>query len=151
MGILKTIVLGFIAGAIATLTVHEFVSWIFNNPAVWTGWPRTSWSKEPFEVAGLGIQIPVLFNAMFWGGVWGSVIALILGARPQGSTTLKGALLGLLGPALIGLFVLVPVLKGLPLFFGGDSAKIIPALCILTAYGAATAWLYGAFRYHRLP
>ena len=151
MNFLRTVILGFIAGAIATLTVHEFVSWVFNNPAIWTGWPRTSWSKAPVDVALLGIQIPEIFSAMFWGGVWGSLFGLILGSRPIGSMTLKGAILGLLGPALIGVFILVPMLKGGAPFLGGDTGKIIPVLAILMSFGAATAWLYGAFRYGRLP
>jgi hypothetical protein len=46
MNFLKGIVLGFIAGAIATLTMHEFVSWLFNNPSLWSGWDRVSWNTE---------------------------------------------------------------------------------------------------------
>lgn len=151
MNFLRAVVLGFIAGAIATLTVHEFISWVFNSPAIWTGWPRTSWSKEPVDVALLGIQIPKLFSDMFWGGAWGSIFGLLLGARPQGSMTLRGAVLGLVGPALLGVFLIVPMLKGGAPFLGGDVAKIIPVLVIIAGYGAATAWLYAAFRYHRLP
>ena len=148
MNFLKAIVLGFIAGAIATLTVHEIISAIFHNPNVWTGWPRQSWNLEPAEMTG----VPQIISDMFWGGLWGSLFGLILGSRPRGSMTVRGAILGLVGPALIGVFLAVPMLtQKFPPFFGGDSSKIIPVLVILACFGAATAWLYGMFRYGRLP
>lgn len=148
MNILKSILLGFIAGAIATVTVHEIISAIFHNPAIWTGWPRPSWNMDPAEMTGL----PQIVSDMFWGGLWGSLFGLILGTRPQGSMTLRGALLGIVGPAVIGVFLAVPFFTGrFPVFFGGDSSKIIPVLCILAGFGAATAWLYGMFQYGRLP
>ena len=147
MNFLKAIVLGFIAGAIATLTVHEIISAIFHNPNVWTGWPRQSWNLEPAEMTG----VPQIISDMFWGGLWGSLFGLILGSRPRGSMTVRGAILGLVGPALIGVFLAVPLLTQKSPFFGGDSSKIIPVLVILACFGAATAWLYGMFRYGRMP
>lgn len=153
MNAFKAIVLGFIAGAIATVTVHEFVSWLFNNPDLWTGWDRTSWSKEPVSNIILpDVQIPQIFSAMFWGGLWGSLFGLILGSRPEGPLTFRGAAMGLVGPAILGVFLAVPLLTGrFPPFFGGDVSKVVPVIVILTCYGAATAWLYGMFRYKRLP
>ena len=151
MNLLKTIVLGFIAGAIATLTAHEFISWLFSTS--WTGWDRVSWNRDLVEiVVWPGKFVPKIMSDTFWGGLWGSVFGLILGSRPQGSTTLKGLLMGIVGPALLGVFIAVPLLTGrFPPFFGGNIAKIIPVLVILAGYGAFTAWLYGFFRYGRLP
>ena len=148
MNFLKKIVLGFIAGAIATVTVHEIISALFHNPGIWTGWPRPSWNMDPAEMTG----IPQIVSDMFWGGLWGSLFGLILGDRPHGSTTLKGILMGLIGPALIGVFLVIPFFTGrFPMFFGGESSKIIPVLVILAGFGAATAWLYGMFQYGHLP
>jgi hypothetical protein len=151
MSLLKTIVLGFIAGAIATLTVHEFISWLFNT--YWAGWERVSWSQELVPLAFWpGKFIPKILSDTFWGGLWGSVFGLILGSRPQGSTTFKGILMGIVGPAVIGVFLAIPLITNkFPPFFGGDVSKIVPVLCILAGYGAVTAWLYGFFRYGRLP
>lgn len=151
MNFMKAVVLGFIAGAIATLTVYETLSWLFNTPSLWTGWPRTSWSKEPVEVLGLGFTIPKLFSAMFWGGVFGAVTGLILGARPTGALALRGLVFGLVGPAVIGHFMLSPVISGGEAFYGGNFERIVPALVSSMILGAATAWLYGFFRYGRLP
>jgi hypothetical protein len=154
MSVIKSIVLGFIAGAIATLTVHEAVSALFQ--ANWVGWDRVSWDFDPIANPVNNAFItdfapPKIVSATFWGGVWGSILALILGALPQGPLTFKGLFFGLVGPALIGVFILVPLIRGGEMFFGGDMSKIIPVLCILAAWGAVTGWLYGFFRYARLP
>lgn len=145
------LILGFIAGAIATATVHEFISQLFQ--AFWTGWERASWNFAPVSQAVFpDFAIPQLLSDMFWGGIWGLIFAIILGSRPTGALTFKGILLGILGPALLGIFLLVPFLTGrFPPFFGGDASKIIPVLFILAGYGAFTAWLYGLFRYGHLP
>lgn len=153
MNAIKGIVLGFIAGALATLTVHELISWIFTIPSLWTGWDRVSWDLTPVGNPFLpDVTVPKIVSATFWGGLWGSLFGLILGPRPQGSTTMAGVILGIIGPALTGIFLAVPYLTGrFEPFFGGDSGKIVPVLVVLAAWGAATAWLYGFFRYGHLP
>jgi hypothetical protein len=151
MNVIKGIVLGFIAGAIATLTVHEIISWLFHT--YWTGWDRISWDMSPIGNPLMpDVTVPKIVSATFWGGLWGALFGLILGPRPHGSTTFAGIILGLVGPALIGVFLAVPYLTGaFPPFFGGDASKIIPVLVILAGYGATTAWLYGLMRYGHLP
>lgn len=151
MNFIKCIVLGFIAGAIATVTVHEIISWLFQH--YWTGWERPSWNMNPVAVPVLpDFAVPQIVSDMFWGGLWGSLFGLILGSRPEGSMTVRGAILGIVGPAIIGVFLAVPFLTAkFPPFFGGDASKIIPVLCILAGFGAVTAWVYGFFRYGRLP
>lgn len=133
----KNIVLGFIAGAIATVTVHELICYYFYTTGLF---PRQPWPTEPAAMTG----IPQFVSDMAWGGVWGSIFALILGNEPRGSMTLRGAFLGILLPAVLGVFILVPLLTGrFPLFFGGDITMIWPVVVILAGFGAATAWLYG--------
>jgi hypothetical protein len=69
-----------------------------------------------------------------------------VGGAPRGSMTLRGLLFGILGPALIGVFVAVPLVTGrFPLFFDGAPNMIGSVLLILAGWGAATAWLYGFF------
>jgi len=146
MNVLKAIILGFIAGAIATVTVHEVISWLFLN--FWTGWPRPSWSMTPAAYTG----VPQIMSDTFWGGVWGALFPLVFGTMPRGPLTFKGLLYGLIGPALIGVFIAVPLMTGrFPPFFGGDMSKIIPVLTILGGFGASLGWLYGFFAYKRLP
>jgi len=142
---LKSVVIGFIAGAIAVVTVHELIDYALLQAGYF---PRVPWSTTPAAVT----QIPQIASDILWGGLWGAVFALILGNKPHGSMTLRGALLGILGPALVGVFILVPLITGrFPMFFDGDQNMIGSVLLIAAGFGAATAWLYGLMSYGRLP
>ena len=147
MNMLKAVVLGFIAGAIATVTVHEIVSTIFTHTSIWTGWDRASWDMTPNDMG-----VPKIASATFWGGLWGALFPVIFGTMPRGALTFKGLFYGLIGPALIGVFVAVPLItQRYPIFLDGDISKVVPVLAILGAFGAAVGWLYGFFAYKRLP
>ncbi len=133
---LKSLVLGFIAGVLALLTAHEAISlWLYNAGYA----TRVPWSMEPSVLTGY----PQLLTDAVWGGVWGAVFALILGNPPKGSMTLRGTILGLIGPALIGVLIVLPLIRNEPLFFGNDINLIWPVLLAAAGFGAATAWLYG--------
>ena len=147
MNMLKAILLGFLAGAIATLTVHEIISWIFTT-GIWTGWGRHSWNMAPAAMTG----VPQIVSDTFWGGAWGALFPVIFGMYPKGPLTFKGMLFGIIGPALIGVFIAMPMLtQRWPLFLDGNSSLVIPVLCILAGFGAAVGWLYGFFAYKHLP
>jgi hypothetical protein len=148
MNTVKAMVLGFLAGAIATITVHEIISAIFANPNVWTGWPRRSWNMDPAALTG----VPQILSDTFWGGLWGALFPVIFGTMPKGPLTFKGLFFGLIGPALLGVFILMPLLTHrIPLFMDGNISLIIPVLFILGGFGAFLGWLYGLFAYQRLP
>jgi hypothetical protein len=133
----KNLLMGFIAGAIAVATAHEIIDFLLLKAGFF---PRVPWSFEPAAMTG----VPQLVSDMFWGGLWGVLFALIQERIPGGSLWLKGLIFGIVGPALIGVFILVPLLTGrFPLFFGGDPKLIISVLLILAGFGAAMGWLYG--------
>ncbi|MGH6735581.1 MAG: hypothetical protein ACRECX_05825 [Methyloceanibacter sp.] len=135
----KNLLMGFLAAAIAVVTVHEIINFILLQAGLF---PRIPWSMAPAAMTGL----PQILSDMFWGGLWGVLFALIQGSIPGGSLTVKGLIFGLVGPALIGVFILVPLITGrFPLFFGGDPKLIISVLLILGGFGAAMGWLYGLF------
>jgi hypothetical protein len=91
-----------------------------------------------------GTGVPQIVSDMFWGGLWGVLFAMIQERIPGGSLPVKGLIFGIVGPALIGVFILVPLITGrFPLFFGGDPKLIISVLLILAGFGAAMGWLYG--------
>ena len=122
------IIFGFIAGAIAVVTVHELINYLLLLQGLF---PRKPWSMEPSAVTGL----PQIARDMFWGGVWGSIFVLIMDNR---RSLLNGVLFGILGPALVGVFVLVPLITGrFPMFFGGDAKLIGSVMLILAGWGAA--------------
>lgn len=134
----RNLLLGFVAGAIAIVTVHELIAlWLAD---VGLAVP-TPWSLETSAVTGL----PQIVNDLVWGGLWGVVFALILGNVPEGALTFRGAVLGLAIVALVGILVLVPLIRGEPLFLNADLDRIWPALVLGAGFGAATAWLYGFF------
>ncbi len=134
----KNLLIGFAAGAIALVTVHELIALCLADAGHIS---RVPWSLETSALTGL----PQIATDVIWGGVWGMVFAVILGNVPQGSMTVRGAILGLVGPALIGMLVLVPLVRGETLFFNADLDLIWPVLVLGAGFGAATAWLYGFF------
>ena len=138
MTIVKNLFLGFLAGVIATLTVHEIIKFFLHDAGYI---PLVAWSMDPVDPFGL----PKLASDAFWGGLWGSIFSLFLGSAPSGSMTMKGIVMGLLGPALLGVFIIVPLIKGAPLFFDGNAILIGSVLLILAGFGSVTAWLYGFF------
>jgi hypothetical protein len=151
MNALKSIVVGFIAGAIAAVTVQEFISWLFVQ--YWTGWSEIPWSTEPVQSLVVpDVVLPWTASTAVTGGLWGALFGLILGWKPQGMMTIRGAILGLIGPGLIAAFLTVPYLahRSSPLL-DGNVSEIVPILCIAAGFGAVAAWLYGLFSFGRLP
>lgn len=142
---LKHLILGFLAGAIAVVTVHEIVNFVLLQAGIF---PRIPWSMEPAAMTGL----PQIVSDAFWGGLWGILFVLIVDNIPGRSMVIKGLVFGIVGPAIIGVFILVPLLTGrFPLFFGGNPQLIISVLLILGAFGAGMGWLYGLFTSRRGP
>lgn len=140
----KALALGFVAGVIVFVTVHELVSlWLLNSGFA----TRVPWSMDQSALSGY----PQGLVDALWGGVWGALFGLILGQPPKGSMTVRGALLGLVGPAVIGALVAVPLIHGAQPFLNADINAIWPVLLAGAAFGAAAAWLYGLFSYGRLP
>jgi hypothetical protein len=134
---LKSLALGFVAGAIAVVTVHELINFILLQAGLF---PRVPWSMDPSAVTG----VPQIVSDMFWGGVWGIIFVLLYSYIPGGGPTLKGLIFGIVGPAILGVFILVPLITGrFPLFLGFDPMLIGSVLLILAGFGAAMGWLYG--------
>ena len=133
----KNLLMGFIAGAIAVVTAHEIIDFLLLKAGMF---PRVPWSMQPAAMTG----VPQIVSDMFWGGLWGVLFAAIQDRIPGGSLWVKGLNFGLVGPALIGVFILLPLITGrFPLFFGGDPKPIVSVLLILAGFGAAMGWLYG--------
>jgi hypothetical protein len=148
---LKSLILGFIAGAIAAATVQEAISWLFVH--YWTGWTAEPWSLRPMpSLVVPNVVLPWLAGTAITGGLWGALFGLILGWKPQGMMTIRGAILGLFGPGLISAFLVVPYLAQRPSpLLEGNVGEIVPLLCISAGFGAVAAWLYGLFSWARLP
>ncbi len=151
MNAFKSLVLGFLAGVIAAATVQEGISWLFVH--YWTGWDAEPWSLRPMPSLLMPqLELPWLIGSALTAGLWGALFGLILGWKPEGMMTIRGAILGLFGPGLISSFIVVPYLahRVSPLL-DGNVAVIVPILCISAGFGAVTAWLYGLFSWGRAP
>ena len=134
---LRKLGIGFVAGAIAVVTVHEIIDYILHVAA---GFPRVPWSMQPAAVTG----VPQIVSDVFWGGLWGILFALVSDKLPGDNPTVKGLIFGIIGPAILGVFILVPLITGrFPLFFGFDLKLLGCVLLILAGFGAAMGWLDG--------
>ena len=133
------LVIGFAAGALATLTVHQATVWLLTAFGAIQGNPYSWRSVAPFGV-------PQFLNLAFWGGLWGCVFALIADRFPRSwPLWLAGFLFGAIGPTLVGWFVVAP-LRGQPIAQGFNPARMWAGPVINGMFGLGTALFYAALR-----
>ncbi len=125
---------GIVAAAISVVAVHQVIVLIVNKLGLWPA--------KPYSMAPIGpMGVPTIVNSIFWGGVWGVVYSLFHQYLPAGPTWLQGMIFGWL-MLVFSNSLLVPLLKGQPLFFGFDFKKLLAVFLILSGFGAALALLY---------
>jgi hypothetical protein len=109
MTLLKTLIVGFIAGFIATLIFHQGV-WFVLYQIHLIPPERPPWPVDPVPPFG----VPSVISKAFWGGVWGAALAPLLdrfrGATYWASWILVGGVL----LSLTGIY-LVTSIKGEPI------------------------------------
>ena len=133
------LLLGFVAGALATLTFHQLTIWLLTAAGAIQGNP---YSVRP--VAPLGV--PQVINLAFWGGLWGCVFALLAERFPRSwPLWLAGLLFGAIAPTLVGWFVIAP-LRGQPVAQGFVPARMWAGPVINGVFGLGTAVFYGVLR-----
>ena len=141
------LILGFAAGALAVVTAHEAAIYLLWAAKIL---PATAqpWSLNAYGPFG----VPRIVNGMFWGGLLGSVFAVVWPKLPGGAMWLRGLIYG---PIVVvcSNWLLVPFIKGkifgMPnqAFFGGfDPKRMATTLVILTAFGLALGVIYGLLR-----
>jgi hypothetical protein len=130
----RTLIIGFVAGAISVLVFHQGMILILYLMKQTSNFP---WNLAPMKGP---FPVPALLNSMFWGGLWGVAFAAFAHLIPVAHNILRGVVFGLLGPFLLGNGILVPLLKGTGQFFWTWPAPryIISAL-IGAAFGAGLA------------
>jgi hypothetical protein len=152
--LVKVIVLGFVCGALSVAAFHQGTLHILYNygngvPAITDvigRMPAPGWNLAPMPnppVAGLPFAIPVLVNLMFWGGLWGILIAAAI-RWLHAPDLLAGVLVGGLGATLVAV-TLVAQMKGLPMWAGGDAQRLARALLLNGAFGFGAALLLRPF------
>lgn len=107
---------GFIAGALSVAIFHQLTIVALNGFNFGAAWRMTP-AIAPFGV-------PAIFNAMFWGGLWGIVFAALSPSLPRRTLAylLSGLLFGGVVLVLSGWY-LVPFVKS---FFGLQGLRYGP-------------------------
>ena len=135
----RNLLIGFVAGALAVATVHQLTVFILTAVGMIQGSPYSMRPIPPWSV-------PAIINLMFWGGVWGVVFAALIDRVPRTwSLWLVGFAFGVLGPVLVGWFVVAPI-KGQPMMGGGNPTRMLASVLINGAFGVGVALIFTLLR-----
>lgn len=131
---LKRVLAGFVIGFVAVLTFHQATVGILNAYGVFPA--------PPFRLTPTGpLGVPAVFNAAFWGGIWGIVILLLTDTlRRNGQRLIAAILIGAVGTTAVAWFVVAP-LKGLPVAQGWNYAAMWRAPLVNGMFGLGCAVL----------
>ena len=141
MSSLKLLLLGFVAGALATALFHQSAWYLLNQAGIIPP-DRPAWPMNAIPPLG----VPYLISKMFWGGLWGAGLALLM-ARIEGAAYwIAWIVVGAIAPSLFAIYV-VPAIKGLA--FPDFWPRAGVAGTVNAAWGLGTAIflrLFGAAR-----
>jgi hypothetical protein len=137
-GTIGRIVIGFIAAALAVVTVHQGIVFLLNMYGMT---PNKPWTTTPFGPLG----VPQIVNSMFWGGLWGALYGLIHEKIPGGIAVVKGLLYGL-AIVVCSNWIVLPLIRGQALFAGMDPKRLMAGALILGGFGIGTALFYQLLR-----
>ena len=108
MSVLKLLIVGFVAGFLATLIFHQSLWFLFNQVGL-IPLDRPAWPLEAIPPLG----VPYVVSKAFWGGVWGAVLAVLLGRLTGAVYWTSWILVGAIALSLVAFYV-VPQIKGEP-------------------------------------
>jgi hypothetical protein len=128
--VVRTLVVGFIAGAVAVLVFHQGALAMLHSLGFS---PRAPYSVQLTAPWG----VPQVWSLTFWGGVWGVILAAIFGRLDGPPLVWWSVLFGAIVPTLVVWFVLAP-LKGQPVMAGGDLHAMATGLIVNAAWGLGT-------------
>jgi hypothetical protein len=132
-----TLVLAFIAGALAVPLFHQILFLLLHLAGIIPVAPFGMAPTKPFGV-------PALISISFWGGVWGVIFALTLPRWFRGATYWIAAFVaGGVALTLVYMFVVVPLKSGhLPGDMGG---LFVIGFLLNAAWGIGWALLLALF------
>lgn len=145
---------GFIAAILAVLVFHQSAIAVLKSigmlPATAQIFNMAPLANAPPALAGFFKSLgfagwPTLFNQMFWGGVLGAIFGLIQPRLPGGLMVIKGLIYGLIVVVLSN-WLLVPLLKGQPIFADFNTQRMMVGAIIQAAFGAGLGLLYSLLR-----
>lgn len=131
------LLLGFVAGALATLVFHQLTLALLWGAGVAPFGPFSMAATAPFG-------LPAVLSLAFWGGVWGVLFGLMERYFPRGgSYWVMAFLFGALLPSLVALLVVLP-LKGRALGGGWHPPLLLTAFLVNGAWGLGTGVILSA-------
>ena len=133
----STLVLAFIAGALAVPVFHQLLFLVLHLAGIIPVPPFDMKPTKPFGV-------PALISISFWGGVWGVIFALTLPRWFHGTAYWIAALIaGGVALTLVYMFVVVPLKSGhLP---GAMGQLFVIGFLLNAAWGIGWALLLALF------
>lgn len=135
---LRDLVVGLLAGAVAVVAFHQTVILCAFLAGLT---PNSPWSLRPIPPFG----VPFIVSQIFWGGMWGLLFALVWPLVPGRLYWQKGLVFSLIGPLLLGTWIVVPLIKQSgPLFSGFVPSRLALGLCLAVAWGGGLGLLFGA-------
>jgi hypothetical protein len=126
----RWLIVGFLSGALAVLVFHQGMAALLHALELTA---RAPYSLQPTRPLG----VPVLWSIVFWGGVWGAVVAATLGRLDGARLVLAATLFGAVFPTLVAWFIVAP-LKGQPIAAGFAPAGMAVGLLVNGAWGLGT-------------
>jgi hypothetical protein len=125
----------FLAGALAVPLAHHLALAAFYAAGLAPYRPYSLAPTKPFGV-------PQVFSLMFWGGVWGIILGLVL-LRVHNARTwwIVAILVGAIAPTLVAGLVVAPL--------KGQHMKPTPSLAMM-GFAVNGAWALGTAVFYRL-
>ncbi len=143
---IRNLLLGFIAGAIAVVVVHQTIVLALVAAGLF---PATAipWNMKPYGPLG----VPTIVNAMFWGGLWGALFGGIWHKLPGGALWLRGLIYGLF-ITVVSNWTLLPLIRAhvfgvtnaqqIALFSGGDPKRMLGVVLLIGGFGIGLALIF---------
>ncbi len=133
MPLLKTLILGFVAGFLAVLIFHQSLWYVLNLIGLIPP-DRPAWPLDPIPPYG----VPSVISKAFWGSVWGAVLTPFLARYSGASYWASWILIGGVALTVTALYVVSPI-KGEPM--PALWPRFYYALLVNAAWGFGTALL----------
>jgi hypothetical protein len=131
---MKRVLLGFVAGFIATLVFHQVVLFLLFKAGIA---PNPPWPMKPVPPFG----VPAVISLSFWGGVWGAIMIPIIDRRRGAAYYVIAIIFGAIAPTLVAWFIVAP-LKHQPMASGFNPKRMMIGPIVNAAWGFGTALLY---------
>lgn len=133
----RTVLCGFLAGAVAYLLFHQGAFWALTQAGVLKA---STWSMAATKPFG----VPQVVSSMFWTGLWGVVGALLV-ARLSMPRWLGWVLFAAVVVTLFNWFVVLP-LKGSPVGGGFRMPGVVVAPLVYAFWGFGMWLVYRALQ-----